>query len=580
MSIQGKIICLFVGLAVMPLLLIAWLAHRQTLLAVDAAVEADLVSEVVVAGAVMEREAAVAEASLRAFAQLIPSGAAEAALERARASGPALLPAPFHYLALERDGVAVTSAGEVTTGPACRDDGYAVAVVVEVPLEEEGVALVGAYRPNPTGMLHDGSELWAYDATGELLAATTCAVSPWAPMAGSVPNAGIVRRKGQGGASETVAAAGVPARGWTMVMTGSNLFGAPIAGPFRDYWLLIMVFAGAALLAFSAFLRPMIGSLTDLTRAVERVAAGDFRPWVPTPRGDEVGRLTVAFHDMTDRLRDMMAQVDRSSRLAVLGKLSAYLAHEIRNPLSSVKMNLQRLQRWRRAGEIPERYGSAIEISLREVDRLQAAVSNILQLSPREARPREVVALHTLVAEVGQLLGRDFERRRVELRLALHAEGDRVLGDPGQLKGVVINLMLNAIDAQPDGGELLVRSVLRPRGSQGRGPRVELRFRDRGPGISSELRDRIFEPFFTTKESGSGVGLAVASQTVRDHGGEIYVAEPTHPTEGAELVVSLPLAAVVPQGDLGAVEPGVSPWMEHPVEATTVPSRGSDAPIR
>jgi chemotaxis protein histidine kinase CheA len=91
------------------------------------------------------------------------------------------------------------------------------------------------------------------------------------------------------------------------------------------------------------------------------------------------------------------------------------------------------------------------------------------------------------------------------------------------------------------------------------------------------LGARIFEPFFTTKESGSGIGLAVASQTIRDHGGRIRIEEPTAAAEGAEFVVDLPLAAVVAAGALGEVEPGTSLWLEHP--AAPCADDGADALI-
>ncbi|HSH75174.1 MAG TPA: ATP-binding protein, partial [Longimicrobiales bacterium] len=264
-----------------------------------------------------------------------------------------------------------------------------------------------------------------------------------------------------------------------------------------------------------------------------------------------------------DRLRATVTGASHSGRLAVLGKMSAYLAHEIRNPLSAVKMNLQRLERWRRAEGLSERYAETIEISLREVDRLSATVSNILQLSPNRPQPREAVSIHELITEVGRLLDRDFARRGVALRWDLSAKADRVLGVPGQLKGVIINLMLNALDAQPRGGRLLICSALVSGTTEAPGPLLELRFRDHGSGVPPEIRDRIFEPFFTTKERGSGIGLALASQTVADHGGTMFLDASSRVEEGAEFVIRLPLAAVVHAAASGEVEPQVAPWLQQ-----------------
>jgi signal transduction histidine kinase len=568
MTLYKKIILVFVGVAIVPLIIFAAVAREEALAMADAAAGDELLSGVTAASRVLEQEAAVAQSALRSFSQLGGPDVSEDFLGRALASAAGPPPDGFHYLAVvEESGDVRAAVGDAGAGGICADGHFSYPVRVETPLGTGSDRLVGAFRVGALGTPRVGRGLWVYDGSGQLLAASSCEEGPDLSVA-QVPTdvpTGVMRTGATpDGSGEALVFARVPSLGWTVVATGSSQLRAPLAGFFRDYWLFVLGLAGTTLLAFSFFLRPITSYLNDLTGAVERVASGDLRPWFPTPRDDEVGRLSMAFYDMTERLREMVRQVDRSSRLAVLGKLSAYLAHEIRNPLSSVKMNLQRLQRWQRRGEIPEHCGDAIEISLTEVGRLSAAVSNILQLSPSKARPREVVALHDLVEEVGQLLDADFVRRGVSLRWELNAEADRVLGEPGQLKGVVINLMLNALDAQPDGGELLVQSVLRTGEDPGRGgPVLELRFRDQGTGVPAGIEDRIFEPFFTTKGGGSGIGLAVVSQTVRDHGGDVFLAERTRVAQGAEFVVRLPLAAVVRERAPGQIEARVAPWMEE-----------------
>ncbi|KPJ83639.1 MAG: hypothetical protein AMS19_03670 [Gemmatimonas sp. SG8_23] len=577
MTLYSKILWLFVGVAILPLLIFAGVARQQTLAMADVAAEAGLVSAVAAAGRVLNQEAAAAEADLRAFAELVSYDPSPSFLERLLASGAGPQPGGFHYLAVEEDGLATMFAGAALPAAACANAFQTTEVRIAVPIGEGTATLVGAYRPGRGGTLPVGPSLWVYDETGGLVVATSCQPGPGLPE-GRQPAEGaaeLVPLDPEGG--ESLALASVPSRAWTVVALGSNALRAPLAGFFRDYWLFVLGLAGTTLLGFSFFVRSLTGSLDDLTLAVERVAGGDLRPWFPTPRDDEIGRLTLAFQEMTDRLREMVTQVDRSSRLAVLGKLSAYLAHEIRNPLSSVKMNLQRLDRWKRAGEIPERYGDAIDVSLREVGRLSAAVSNVLQLSPSKSRPKEVLEIHELVHEVGRLLDRDFARKGVRLRWDLNAEADRVLGETGPLKGVIINLMLNALDAQPAGGTLHIESSLRAGTAESPGPRLELRFTDSGPGVPPEVREKIFDPFFTTKESGSGIGLAVASQTIRNHGGDLYLADSTRMGQGAEFVVDLPLAAVVSDGTSEVPGARIASWMEAPAESE-VPGEGRVPP--
>ncbi|HSG48799.1 MAG TPA: ATP-binding protein [Longimicrobiales bacterium] len=569
MSLHQKIVALFIVVAILPLLIFAGMARQLTLDLADFAAETELVQETVTASRILDQEAAVARGALRGFAAVPGHSISSELLSQVLASEAGPQPGGFQFLEVRRaDGTSTARAGALTDTLRCEGGRYSALVSLDVPLEDGTGTLHGAYWAGQEPGLRAGQGLWVYDEAGRLVMGTTCGTDSGVSPSQVPPDSlsGLLADDGGAAANQgqSVAFARVAGEGWVALATGVSPLRGSVARFFRSYWLFVLGLAGTTLLAFSVLLRRVTGSLEDLTRAAERVAQGDLNPWLPTPTDDEIGRLTLAFSEMTDRLRSMVAQVDRSSRLAVLGKLSAFLAHEIRNPLSTVKMNLQRLQRWQEAGELPSRCETPIDVSLKEVGRLSAAVSNILQLSPGKVRPTEVVSVHELVEEVGQLLDQDFTRRGVSLRWELNAEADRVLAQPGQLKGVVINLMLNALDAQPDGGELLIRSRLRPPGAGQQGPRLELRFKDRGTGVPEGVRGRVFEPFFTTKEGGSGIGLAVASQTIRDHGGELFLEEPSTLEEGAEFVVSLPLAARVQEWDPGETEPQVAPWMEGP----------------
>jgi signal transduction histidine kinase len=210
------------------------------------------------------------------------------------------------------------------------------------------------------------------------------------------------------------------------------------------------------------------------------------------------------------------------------------------------------------------------------VERLNSSVNAVLQLSRSQDGPREVVGVHVLLDEARALLADRFRRRKVDLRMELDAGADWILARPGQVKSVILNLMVNALEAQPEGGRLCVRSEL-VRNPGDKGPAVALHFRDDGPGIPAEIRDRVFEPFFTTKKNGSGIGLAVAAQAVRDNGGHMYLAEDRKLDEGAEFVVVFPLAAIeAPSGDrIGGVVRGRPP--ASVTDPKAVPSEGLTA---
>jgi signal transduction histidine kinase len=339
------------------------------------------------------------------------------------------------------------------------------------------------------------------------------------------------------------AMARVDEAGWNVVATTSL---AGVLGSLRRlaglYWVLVLGLGLSTSLAFSILIGRFTRSLSGLTQAAEEIGLGELDPWLPVPTSGELGQLTLAFSRMLERIRQMMNQVSQSGRLAVVGQLSAYLAHEIRNPLSSIKLNLQRLLRWTTMGRLPEYCREPLEISLKEVERLNASVTGVLQLSRAHDAPREVLELHSLLAEAGELVGSRFKKQGVDLVLELDAEADLIVGRPGQLKSVALNLMVNALDAQPTGGHLWIRTAL-CRSPDHEGPALSLHFRDGGPGVPPEIKDRIFEPFFTTKPGGAGIGLAMAKQSVEDSGGHLYLASSYSRDSGAEFVVVFPLAA-------------------------------------
>lgn len=328
----------------------------------------------------------------------------------------------------------------------------------------------------------------------------------------------------------------VPA--WTVVVTGGmNDF----LGPFREiqhgYALFVALVALSTALAFTLSINQVMRSLEDLGDAADRIGRGELDPWLPPPSQDEVGRLSHAVGRMAERIRQMVRQVDRSSRMAVVGELASYLAHEIRNPLSSIKLNLQSLSREVDEGTLADDASHEIEVCLREVGRLERVVSSVLRLG--NARPGHVEArsVHELLEETVELIRPELDRYGVDAELSLEASDPTVHGDFAQLKGVFLNLLLNAADAMPDGGTIHVRTENRG----GTPPLLLVSVMDEGPGVAPELRERIFEPFFTTKPTGSGIGLSLAAKAVEDHAGRIYLMPPTGVNDGASFAVELPL---------------------------------------
>ncbi|HVE32658.1 MAG TPA: HAMP domain-containing sensor histidine kinase [Gemmatimonadaceae bacterium] len=312
------------------------------------------------------------------------------------------------------------------------------------------------------------------------------------------------------------------------------------AGPFASIRsanlvlvMLTTVFAG---LAFFLLLWRATRSLGILTLAADAVGRGNLQPSLPPKSRDEVGRLSAAFQLMTDRVRETMTEIERSRQMAAVGEFASQISHEIRNPLTSIKLNLQKLDRAKRAGRLPPETDKPLEITLREIDRMDRVVHGVLQLGRSRATMQGRINVGRVVRETIDLASPQLERNGVTLRAdTANGAGDVwVRGDAALLSGALLNLLLNAAEAaRGGGGEIFVD--VEQIGSAGR-----VTVRDTGPGIPAEHRERIFEPFFTTKNGGTGLGLALAQRTVEEHGGSLRLAEPP---SGAAFVLELPIDA-------------------------------------
>jgi signal transduction histidine kinase len=223
--------------------------------------------------------------------------------------------------------------------------------------------------------------------------------------------------------------------------------------------------------------------------------------------------------------------------MGVLGRFAAELSHEIRNPLTAIKINLQGLERDARSGRIPPESKQAVDMALREIRRLDLAVKTALKTGKPPAEPRPF-RLHEMLREAIELVRPQATEHAVTLHASLEAGEDTISGDAEAVRGAVLNILLNAIDAVHAGGNVWLTSESTPDSST---HNVIISIRDDGPGIPVELRDRVFRPFFTTKSEGTGLGLSVALQTARAHGGTLALGDSSAP--GTEIVLTLPLVS-------------------------------------
>jgi signal transduction histidine kinase len=218
-------------------------------------------------------------------------------------------------------------------------------------------------------------------------------------------------------------------------------------------------------------------------------------------------------------------------RLASLGQMAASVSHNLRNPLSSMKTVLQvQLEN----PDLPVDIRRDCALVVTEIDRMNAKLTQLLRYAKPSVNGERVAAV-TLARQTAVLFRHDAERRNVRLEFEQPSQEVFALASEDSLSEVLSNLIVNAIEAQPDGGRVRV-SLAR------HGERIEILVEDDGPGISQELRANIFQPYFTTKPTGTGLGLSIVARRVDEMGGTLACESPLRNGKGARFRLSLPVA--------------------------------------
>jgi signal transduction histidine kinase len=286
-------------------------------------------------------------------------------------------------------------------------------------------------------------------------------------------------------------------------------FQRPFLQAARTGTLALLAVAAASLLLVTLLTGRMTLSLRRLEQASDAVAGGDLTRRVPEGGGREIAHVAAAFNAMTDRLRATLRRLASRESLAAVGEFAAALAHEVRNPLSSVRIDLQMAREEIGGGE-----GAAfVERALRSVERLDRTVTGALRIArsgkvdpaPMDLVPVVEGAVHGAEAAFEEQGVRLVRTGTLPARLPWR-------GDSAALEQVLLNVLLNAAQAARD--EAAISLDVKDDG-------VVITIRDDGLGVPAEDRKRVFEPFYTTREDGTGLGLAMARTITEAHGGEI-----------------------------------------------------------
>lgn len=278
--------------------------------------------------------------------------------------------------------------------------------------------------------------------------------------------------------------------------------------------------------------------IVDLQASFARLTSGHFEPLPLPPRNDEIRDLVLSTNQLVGELNSLREAVKRAERLALLGQLSGGLAHHLRNAITGAKLALQLHQRHCTADEpriaahsqtqAPRRGEGSLDVALRQLALTEDYLQRLLSVGQPQAPRREPCDLRAQVDDVAQLLAPTARHRKVALTIEpAEPTPMRLVADAVQLRQVLVNLMVNAIEAAGSDGWVRVTLSEAPDGTR------VVRVVDSGPGPPDAIRPHLFEPFTTGKPEGVGLGLAVARQVARQHGGSLTLTAETR-EEAAE----------------------------------------------
>jgi len=354
-------------------------------------------------------------------------------------------------------------------------------------------------------------------------------------------------------------------------LNGQNigmLYVGVLERPYMDsLWRTLFVFLGIALggvalvhLVAVRVAKRISEPIHAMAEAAQRVAQGDYAQKVPTASQDELGYLAHNFNAMTselerthqalqesadelerkveqrtEELQAIQAHLVQSEKLAAVGKLAAGVAHEINNPLTGILTNsslmledLEPDHPWR----------DDIQTIVNETLRCRNIVKGLLDFARQTKPQRKLISMNDVVEDVLNLVRNQTTFRDIRVSTELDPNLPTVLADNDQMRQVVLNIVLNAGDAMPNGGELRVTSTLDATGNA-----IDVRIADSGPGIPNDVKAKLFEPFFTTKKTGTGLGLAIAYGIMQRHAGQLHVT--TVPGRGTTFTIALPIRGPV-----------------------------------
>jgi len=331
----------------------------------------------------------------------------------------------------------------------------------------------------------------------------------------------------------------------TLVIGGTaSLVDLEIMAAALQQQLTMIVVGVGLLMLLTLFIatRRLLRPIDNLTRVANRIASGERNVAIPASGEDEIGILSFAMMRMANELR----ATGRNSEQSAMGQMASMIAHDLRNALSSVKMNLQILDSHHRSEG--DSHLESCEIALGQVRYMETILNDMLTFARPGSAEFDWVDLGDTLRTASVSLLPETTQKTIDLRIEGEEKLPTIMADRNKLLQLFQNILGNAVHAVPEWGKITIRTRCLLYESK---PAVEVRIEDNGPGISPQIADKVFEPFFTTSVRGTGLGLAIVRRIAAQHSGEVYL--DTDVSQGTTLVVVLPLTqGAQDQGSLNA----------------------------
>lgn len=305
-----------------------------------------------------------------------------------------------------------------------------------------------------------------------------------------------------------------------------------------SYLIAVYVFIFTFFIVLAFFISKYLANpLQRLLQGLKRISSGKLDTIVPVTTHDEIGELANAYNFMVFRLKDLQKELAEVEREAAWSEMARQVAHEIKNPLTPMKLSLQHLQRLvkqesENAQELKLSVERISENLIQQIDSLAAIASDFSQFAKPLTDELSPLNLNQVILDINELYQHD---SLIRIKLDLSEKALIILGVTDDLKRVLINLIKNAIEAMPNGGIIVIRTY-----SYKKDAFIEIA--DTGSGIPIDVQKHIFKPNFSTKTSGTGIGLAICKKVVDAHSGTIQFA--SVPGAGTTFTLSFPLQSV------------------------------------